>query len=200
MKPKKICRRSFITAMALAALFAFAAASPCAAAPPAPKQCGLIGTWYGHAYSSLKWLGVHTAGSTGGIIGALLLDDTIGEMLLNWVFVADGLLDACYSADNTCGIATSMTPGHGVWQQTSMGQYNYTWYAYGIDDSGNPVFSVRVRGTATNTDCNNVAIVFTYEVFKGLVLPQNMSASTPVVTIPGEPGKSGETRVPLVTP
>ncbi len=195
MKPNKIFKGSFIMAVALAAVFALAAAWPCASVAAGQKECGLIGTWAGHAYASMYWLGVHTAGSTG---------DKNGEMLLNWIWVDDSLLRACNTATSgTCGIATRMTPGHGVWQEIGKGQYNYTWYAYGIDDSGTPVFSVRVSGLATNTDCDNVAIVFTYEVFAAPVFPpQDTSGLTPVVTIPGAPGKSGETRVPLtaVTP
>jgi hypothetical protein len=178
----------------LTAVLVIAAISTVAWDSPGPdsKECGLIGTWYGHAYSSMKWLAVHTAGSK---------DARNGEMLLNWVFVSSGLLQVNGYP------ATSLTPGHGVWELTDKGpcwtgkgQYNYTWYAYGLNDSGNVVYSLRVRGLAKNTDCDNVAIDFTYEVFDGLVTPQDMSESTPVYTIQSVPGKSGETRVPLVTP
>lgn len=128
------------------------------------------------------WLGIQTAGST---------DAKNGEMLLNWVYVAGDLLNAGSSQ------ASRMTPGHGVWEQISNGTYRYTWYAYGIDSWGSPLFSIRVKGLATNTDSNNVAISYTYDVFAPAVLPQDMSGATPVATITGN---AEETRVPLVTP
>lgn len=108
-------------------------------------------------------------------------------MLLNWLYINPNLL---------FNNATSMTPGHGVWQQTGKGQYQYTWYAYGLDASGNRVFSVRTSGIATNTDCNNVAISYTYEVFVPAVLPNQMSGASPVGVITDTDG--GETRLPLV--
>ncbi len=174
--------------IALTVVLAIAAIGTVAWAAPAPgsEECGLIGTWYGHAYSSMKWMASHTAGSK---------DAKNGEMLLNWVFIDDGLL-----LQGSPLAAVSMTPGHGVWEQIDKDQYRYTWYAYGISDLGYPVFSVRVSGLAKNTDCDNVAIDFKYEVFEGLVRPQDMSTATPIGTIDSEPGKSGETRVPLVTP
>ena len=186
-------------AMVLTALLVIVATGTVAWDSPGPdsKECGLIGTWYGHAYSSLKWLAVQTAGSK---------DARNGEMLLNWVYVSGSLLHVKGASINYSNV-THMTPGHGVWEQIDKGpyrygkgQYNYTWYAYGLNASGNVVYSLRVRGLAKNTDCDNVAIDFTYEVFDGLVLPQDMSESTPVFTIQSEPGNSGETRVPLVTP
>ena len=186
MKSSKICKGSFIMAMLLTAVFALAAAWPCAATAAGPTECGLIGTWYGSVGASLKWLGVQTAGST----------TAKGEMQLNWVRVQEWLVNV----DGAYPTATNLTAGHGVWEQTAKGQYKYTWYAYGIGTSADPpVFSVRVSGTAKNTDCNNIAIDFTYEIFKGLVLPQDMSGATPFATITDS---AGETRVPLtvVTP
>ncbi len=155
-----------------------------------PTECSLIGTWYGDAGYALRWLGVHTAGTT----------ITKGEMLLDWNRVSASLLDVY---DLYPG-ATSLTGGRGVWEQTGRGQYNYTWYAYGIGTPGySPIYSVRVSGIARNTDmigevsvnpCDNIAIDSTYEVFDGFVLPQNMSDAVPVLSIP-----TGveQTRVPL---
>lgn len=173
-------------AIALAAVFALAAAWPRTAAAAGPAECGLIGTWYGNAGSPLSWFGVHTAGTT----------ITKGEMLLNWVRIKDSLITV-YGAYPT---ATRLTEGRGVWEQTGKGEYKYTWYAYGSDISANlPIYSVRVSGLARNTDCDNTAIDFTYEVFDGFVLPQDMSGAVPLGTITdvGE-----QTRVPLtvVTP
>ena len=187
MKQNKICKRSFIVAMALAAVFALAAAA--AAVGP---ECGLIGTWYGKAGSSLTWMGGHTPGST----------FTKGEMLMKWVRVRDDLLTVGYQYPTV----TRLSDGHGVWEQTGKGQYKYTWYAYGSETFlnstgqplsapvGPPVYSVRVSGTAKNADCNNIAIDFNYEVFDGFVLPQDMSTATLVGNIVDT---AEETRVPL---
>lgn len=186
MKPKKIFERSFIMAMALAVVFALAAAWPCSAAPAGPKECGLIGTWYGSVGASLKWLSVHTAGT----------DDKNGQMQLNWVRVEDWLV----TVDPFYPTATSLTAGHGVWEQTRKGEYKYTWYAYGISTLNDvPLYSVRVSGTSKNTDCNNIEIYYTYEIFDGFVLPQGMSGLTPVGSITDV---ASGTRVPLtvVTP
>jgi hypothetical protein len=180
MKPNKICKGSFIMAMAVVAAFTLAAVWPCAAAPKDPKECSLVGTWYGDAGSPLSWLGIHTAGK----------DDKNGEMLMNWVRVKNSLV----SFQGMFTTATRLTGGHGVWEQSRKNQYKYTWYAYGIDASGQPVYSVRVSGLATITDCDNVTINFTYDVFAGLVLPQDMSGAVPVGNITDV---AFETRVPL---
>jgi hypothetical protein len=177
----------------LTAVLVIAAIGTVAWGSPGPdsKECGLIGTWSGHASSSLFWLGVHTAGSK---------DAGNGEMLLNWMGVSVDLLhpEGYYST------VTHMTPGHGVWEQINKGrcrdgkgQYKFTWYAYGLDDSGNAIYSVRVSGLAKNTDCDHVSIDYTYEVFDGWIYPQDMSGHTPFDSIVGN---AAETRVPLVTP
>lgn len=182
MKPNKICKRSFIMAMALAAVFALTAAWPRTAAAAGPQECSLIGTWYGNA-GPLKWLGVQTAGT----------HDKNGEMLLHWVQVRDDLVTAYGYFPS----ATRITDGRGVWEMTARDEYKYTWYAYGISSSEDPpVYSVRVSGLATNTDCNNTAIDFKYEIFPGFVLPQNMTETDLFIT-----DVAAETRVPLtVTP
>ncbi len=194
MKPNKICKRSFIMAMALAAVFALAAAWPRTASAVGPAECSLIGTWYGDAGYSLKWLGVQTAGST----------PTQGEMVLNWLRVSPRLLPLS---------ATSMTGGRGVWEMTARNEYKYTWYAYGMGAGLDPVFSVRVSGTARMmaieseslnlSACDFVLIDFTYEVFGGFLNPLEMSGATPSETITSEEdGPAFEMRVPLtvVTP
>lgn len=193
MKQDKICKRSFIVAMSLAAVFALAAAWPYAAAAAGPAECGLIGTWYGTAGSPLTWMGVHTPGST----------TTKGGMLLKWVWVREDLL----TLEGAYPTVTHLSDGRGVWEQTGKGQYKYTWYAYGSATTlsgstgqplsapvDSPLYSVRVSGIAKNTDCNNIAIDFNYEVFAGFVLPQDMSTATLVGNIVDT---AEETRVPL---
>ena len=174
MKPNKICKRYFITAMALAAVFALAAAWPCAAPAAGPQECGLIGTWYGSA-GPLSWLGVHTPGSKG---------DRNGEMVLHWV-------------KNSLITEGTLTDGHGVWEQTGKGQYKYTWYAYVIGTlNDGPLYSVRVSGTAENADCDTIYIHFTFEMFDRFVLPQDMSEDNFVGSIVDD---AYETRLPLTT-
>lgn len=196
MKPNKICKRSFIMAMALAAVFALAAAWPRTAAAAGPAECGLIGTWSGDAGNDLRWLGVHTPGST----------ISRGEMALHWVRVSTLIL----TGNNQYLGATRLSDGHGVWEQTRKGEYKYAWYAYGIGpENEKALFSVRVSGTALNTNqgdesvnpCDSVLIYFTYEMFAGFVLPQEMYvdpldplAKKPYATITAA---ASEKRVPL---
>ncbi len=186
-------------AMALAAVFTLAAMWPCASSAAGPAECGLIGTWYGDVGYSLRWLGVQTAGT----------HDKNGEMVLDWVRVSSHLLDV----NGQYLDATSLTAGRGVWEQTTKGKYNYTWYAYGIGTPGfSPIYSVRVSGIARNINmlgdqrvnpCDYILIDFVYEVFDGFILPQDMSGETPVATISSASDDSPgiEVRVPLtVTP
>ncbi len=205
MKPNKICKRSFIMAMALVAVFALAAAWPRTAVAAGPAECSLIGTWYGDGGYALRWLGIQTAGSS----------STKGEMEMNWVRISEWLLKVQVTDDTGTHYlypnATILTGGRGVWEQTSKGQYKYTWYAYGLgltEYFNSPIYSVRVSGLARNTaeylketlnPCDSILIDFTYEVFDKFVLPQQMSDAVPVVTLTSEDlGAALEMRVPLV--
>jgi hypothetical protein len=174
-----------LTVVLTAALAITAIGAPPWAAPgPDSKDSGLIGTWYGHSDGAIRWLAVHTAGS----------NFTSGQMLMNWVSVAPKYL----TYGDTYSSVTRLTPGHGVWEQIGKGQYKYTWYAYGIPDTGDPLYTLRVSGVAKNTDSDNVSIDFTYEVFDGRLEPHEISGHTPL-NFP-LPGTAEETRVPLVTP
>jgi hypothetical protein len=183
---EKIYQKSFMMGVILAVVFGLAALWPSASAAAGPSECTLIGTWNGNAGSPLKWLGIHTAGSS----------PTKGEMLLEWLQVRNDLL----VLDDNYPSVKLLTQGHGVWEQTSRGKYKYTWYAYGKESlTDPPSYSVRVSGIASITNCNYAAIVFTYEIFDGFVLPQDMSAATPIGYIADY---AEQTRVPLtvVTP
>lgn len=206
MKTNKIRARSFMMAVTLSTAFALAAAGPCSAAAPAggPAGCGLIGTWYGYTDSALRWMGVHTAGTT----------NTQGEMLMDWLWIRPEYLKVWDGQEYMYPTVTRLSGGHGVWEQAGKGTYKYTWYAYGSDtsytpDEGvtwevypipltNPLYSVRVSGLARQTSCDRIDIDYTYEIFDGFVPPQDMSGTTPVVI----PGTAVELRVPLtvVTP
>jgi hypothetical protein len=190
MKTHRKFTGALSAALAIAAISTVAWAGP--GPGPGPKECGLIGTWSGSAGSSLVWLAIHTAGST---------DDKNGEMLLDWVYVSPYLLNPSSVTVFTGSPATRMTGGHGVWQQISKGQYkgqyNYTWYTYGINADGFPVYTVRVTGVAATAKCDDVSISYTYEVFPPTFPPQNVSGTPLYSTSDG----AAETRVPLtVTP
>jgi hypothetical protein len=144
--------------------------------PPQPV-CGLTGTWEGGEASDLYWVGIHTS-----------MDGTEGEMLLNWLIINPNLLTFGGSV-----AAVKMTPGHGVWQLNSNGTYNYTWYAYGLDVDGHPLYQVRVSGVASVVECDTVNISYSYDVkvpdLTGMEEWQNFTLGT-----------ATEKRVPLVTP
>jgi len=160
-------------ARTLTATFAIAAFSTAAWAA-GPPECGLIGTWYGaDAGSDLVWLGVHTPGT----------HNSKGEMLMDWV------------TNNMVSPPARMTDGRGVWEQTGKGKYNYTWYAFMIDDSTGQMLQVVVNGTAANLDCNNIEIRYRFRVYD--------DAETLVYVTPPldrDPGYAYETRVPMATP
>lgn len=160
-------RASLTTALAIMAI------STAAWAGPPPTECGLIGTWAGHAGTSAYWFGVHTAGT----------HDKKGEMLFNWVAVDSSLL----------GGATRLTDGHGVFDETDNGHYAYTWYAYGVDADALPIYTVRVHGLAENTDCNTIRIEYTYEVFAAVFPPQDVSGDPLYTTT----GVAHEARIPV---
>jgi hypothetical protein len=167
----------------LIAALAFAVVSSTAAwaapPPPVPTECSLIGTWMGEASGDLVWWGIHTAGTR----------DKNGEMMLDWVYADPGLIGDGYR----------LGPGRGVWEQTTKGHYNYTWYAYGYDNAGSPspVYTVKVHGTAENTDCNSVRIEYIFEMFMPPIAPwEDTSLVTPVGSTSGV---AHEYRV-LVTP
>jgi hypothetical protein len=185
-------KRNFIFVLtAVLAIVAIGIAAP-AAPPPGPdsKESGLIGTWSGWADApwsyglNADWLAVCTPGSNGA---------KNGEMVMNWVYL-NPYLRNWY---NNYPAVVNLTPGHGVWEQTGKNQYKYVWYAYGVDSSGNVVNSFRVTGTATNTDADNFSLTYLYEVFNGVVAPQDMSTQTPAHSTAGN---GGLTRIPLVTP
>jgi hypothetical protein len=156
MKTSNIFKRSFLIVMLTAVIFALDTGWSTSVAA-GPKECGVIGTWAGNAGDDIYWMGVHTAGST----------IRKGELLFDWVLVSDDLLQN----------ATLLTPGRGVWESTGKSEYKYTWYAYGINESGEPIYTVRVSGTATIKDCDTNIIQYLYEIFQtnSAWPPQNLS-------------------------
>jgi hypothetical protein len=197
-------RTKFTFTIVLFAVLVFAAVGTAEWVCGDQKECGLIGTWTGWADHpwltanstggppNLAWTAIHTAGSK---------DANNGEMLLNWV---SGSLVHCCGGDKQM----TLTPGHGVWELIGKGkgkgkdkgndQYKYTWYAFYVDDATGIVgISVRVSGIAAIQDCNTVSISYNFDIFDGVVAPQDMTPDKVLNTLIGI---AGETRVPLVTP
>jgi hypothetical protein len=141
-------------------------------------QCGLAGTWQGEEPNDMVWMAIHTSNNA---------DGTKGEMLMNWVYINPSLLFS----------AASLSPGHGAWQRKSNGKYDYTWYAYGLNSSGEPIYLVRVRGVATidSSDCDTANITYSYDIFEPAISIKDSYEATPNGSITGE---ASETRVPLV--
>lgn len=156
--------------LALAGVFASAAIGSTALAAT-QTECSLVGSWFGgDAGGDLVWLGVHTPGSRDGV----------GDMVLNWV------------TNNMIPPPMRMTSGHGVWEQTRKGVYDYTWYAMAVDDTTGKTYPVVVNGVATNQDCNSVVIRYRFRIYEdGQVIYVTPSETS-------EPGYAYETRLPLV--
>lgn len=173
-------------ALILAAIGTTAWADP----KPKPVEPSLIGTWNGADMSAepdLAWLAVHTPGSNG---------TDSGDMVMDWVYVNPDVIGGTE-------IATRLSPGHGVWKKTGVGQYAFTWYAYGLNTNTSgvvqPMTAVRVRGVATNIDNDHVSISYYFEFFGTAVPPHQMDTAgvTPMYTTTGS---AEQWRAPLVTP
>lgn len=134
-------------------------------------ECGLIGSWAGgDAGGDLVWVAAHTPGT----------HSKSGEMVLNWV------------VNNMVPPPLRMTPGHGVWEETRKGQYDYTWYAFMVDDASGQMLRVVVHGTAVNYDCNRVDIRYRFRAYDGDLLVYETPSAT------REPGYASEQRLPIV--
>jgi hypothetical protein len=198
MKLSKVCKKTSKMALALAAIIALVAIFPCAAVAAGPDECNLIGTWAGNAGDDMYWMAVHTAGST----------KNSGTMLMDWIYIDKGLLNAVEGFDSLEGSYTHLTPGHGVWEKVAEGIYNYTWYAYGIyeadfDDDGiidkMPGYVVRVTGTATSDGCDTINIDYSYEIRKPEGWPpQGMDENWDLLY--STTGQASEFRVKVVEP
>ena len=148
-----------------------------ALAHAATSECGLTGTWFGHdPGTGLRWLGIHTPGTSA----------TSGQIGIEWVFV-----DPSFGGQFP---ASRMTAGKGVWEKVARGSYKYTWYAYGQAPAPStaglmqPVYVVRISGTATMPTCNHKDITYKAEFFSLDMTTLFHTAS----------GISTEHRVPLV--
>lgn len=198
MKLSKVCKRSSIMTLALAAIIALVAVFPCTAVAAGPDECNLIGTWAGNAGNDMHWLAVHTAGST----------KNGGTMLMDWVYINKNLLNVVGTLPE--GSFTRLTPGRGVWEKIAEGKYNYTWYAYGIyempdsDDDGIneeiPMYIVRVTGTATSDGCDTINIDYYYEIRKAEGWPPQGMDDGNWDLLYSTSGHASEYRVKVVEP
>lgn len=157
---------------------------------------GLTGTWVGGAGNDIQWLSTQTSDS---------LDPTKGEMILNWTYIKPTFIGGSASG-------LTLSPGHGVWQLNDDGNYDYTWYAYAIDNNpnntetyGKIVYTVRVSGVVMLVDflnnnldapnCDTAAIYYKFEMADGQYLPWDPDA--PSFSTLTEDWGAGEMRVPL---
>ena len=168
----------------------FSLVSGSAWAKKAVCPAGLAGTWVGGASSDIRWFATQTSDSR---------DPKKGEMIMNWTHIKSN-----FPGGSSSGL--TLTPGHGVWQENSDHNYDYTWYAYAIDPNGTNTITVRVSGVAllkdfddpTVTNCDTALIYYHFDIAYGEVSPMDF-ATTDFQTI--IVGGAGEVRVPLtVTP
>ena len=130
------------------------------------------------------------------------LDPTKGEMVMNWTKIYPNFPGGIESG-------VTLTPGHGVWQLNDDGDYDYTWYAYaldndpGSDDYGKVMGIIRATGVAmlhdpddsTTYDCDQVYIHY-HLSFADLYDQWDFSSVTWQENVIN--GWAYESRVPLV--
>jgi hypothetical protein len=192
MKTRRIFPVVLTTIFAIGAMSAIAWGAAPTPQEPKPVVCSMAGTWTGWVDRdwsdqtkppSLAWTAMRTVNSSG----------KGGDMVLNWVPTVNDLF---------FGQRAHLTPGYGAWQQNGS-QYNFTWYAYLVDDEpndtatvGTTIYSFRVHGVVTfPTDCNHASITYSFDGIAGMVSPEKMSGAVPVHV-----GSGGETRMPAPTP
>lgn len=188
--------RLLASLFAVVVIFSLVCGGAWAAKKPAACPAGLTGTWVGGAGNDIRWFATQTSDS---------LDPTKGEMIMNWTYIKQGFFGSITSG-------MTLTPGHGVWQLNSDGNYNYTWYAYAIsttDDltKGTIVATIRVSGVAmlkdfedqTVSNCDKAVIYYQFDIAEGEILPTDLETTTSFTTFTS--GEAREVRVPLnVTP
>ena len=187
-------KQNFI--IAIIAVLAIVVISTTAWAKKPACPAGLTGTWAGGAGNDIHWLAVHTSDS---------LDHTKGEMIINWTHIKPSFPGGINSG-------VTLTPGHGVWQLNDDFNYDYTWYAYAINNDyssenyGSITGTIRVSGVAmlhepsdqTVYNCDIAYIYYKFDVAEGEVSPMEFGEAN-FTTF--EEGGAGEVRVPLyVTP
>ena len=101
------------------------------------------------------------------------------------------------------GPNVSLTPGHGVWQLNSEGNYDYTWYAFGtyLDETNTlNTMTLRVSGVAgfdlvDSEECNKVNIYYQIDYYASAVPVGELGS---VTFLGSETGVAVQWRVPLV--
>jgi hypothetical protein len=156
--------------MVLASAIALAIASGTAWADS--DDCGRVGTWFGAASNGMTWLATDSPGTSA----------TAGQASLEWVRIPPNFFN--YGVDR-------LTNGKGNWVKVRHGEYKWAWVAYGVDTSTpltQPIYMIRVSGTAIQADCNHIDTEYTGEFF----IPADNPTPIP---IPG--GIATETRMLL---
>jgi hypothetical protein len=112
------------------------------------NNCGRVGTWFGQGDSGTTWIAIVTAG----------MSATVGQINMEWVLLEPTL-------GGFFPTAVRVTGGKGVWEKVNQNQYKYTWVAYGLDATGQPVYVARTSGFETIAGCDQTNITYTLELF-----------------------------------
>ena len=136
--------------------------------------CGKVGTWMGEADLGFTWMAVKTPGQNA----------VNGQLTLEWVNI-----DPTLFGNFIC--ATRTTNGVGVWKKVGRHVYQFTWMAYGLDQDGGVLYTMRASGEAESVDCDNAYITYVLEVW-----PAGFDISTDPAPV-CIPGIATETRMPL---
>jgi hypothetical protein len=144
---------------------------------PNTGLCGKVGTFHGEAADmGFTWMVVNTPGQNAAN----------GQFTVEWIEIDPTLV-------GNFPDATRMTNAYGVWKKVGWNVYKYTWIAYGLDQDGFLVYSVRASGTAKLTNCNHADLNYVLEIWPaGLDIYEDESPIPPI------PGSGVETRMPLV--
>lgn len=151
--------------------------------PTAAKSCNLknkglctrIGTWHGVSDLGFTWMAIKTPGQNA----------VNGQVNVEWIYFDPTLFG---NFDD----AARITNGIGVWKKVGRHLYQFTWMAYGLDQDGEVLYTMRASGEAESVDCDTADITYVLKVWPE---GDDISPDPDPVCIPGT---ATETRMPLV--
>lgn len=121
----------------------------------------IVGTW--SHWEEFSWLLVVTPG-TSAAVGQLDMES------IAWDPSFGGKLPALRT-----------TAPKGVWEKVNQRENKYTWVAYGLSATGQPVYAMRASGGVTTAGCDRVDITGTLELFG---VKQGVWSPAPFLCIP----------------
>jgi hypothetical protein len=143
--------------------------------------CSRVGTWQGVSDLGFTWMAVKSPGRNA----------INGQLTLEWSYFDPTLF-------GNFADAIRITNAYGVWKKVGHDLYQFTWMAYGINQNGGVVYTMRASGEAESVDCDNADITYMLKVWVGVYdISEDEDPYPPdsVVTIPGT---ASEKRMPLV--